>query len=223
MNKFLTRKSAKRHLIMLGITVFLMIILYTVVFLTEYRPCLDSAGMIMAAVIACAAGAVPAYWGSKYIFPKLAPMVWKSFVAAIFSLPIINLFAPKKPGSSYKSKSFDMQLEEERMRAERRRKMNSSPGLAVSNMAMESESGDFLLNLIFRPVIFCLWFAAFVILHALYLAVTVGILALFSYLLREVPTLAFILCAAGIVCVAGFYVVHPILSYIQSTHIHEAE
>lgn len=217
MEKLISKKSAVRHLIMLAITIGSCAVSYTILWIVrrEIRTFQISKFMALALVIASASASIPVYWGSRKLLPVLAPKLWKAFLEALFSLPILNWFAPKSAKQSHNYESVTMQIEKERMRSFKQLRSNHSPGLAAANMGLSTDE-DFLLNLIFKPVVFVLYLVMFLILHISYLCVAVGAFTLLMSIYQTIPEVGIWTVTILLIGVLLLFIVHPILSIVIS-------
>lgn len=228
MRKHLSLQSANRHLAMLGITVLFTCLLLALFFSSsQYFPwpqilsnnSYSSSQYVVGILISITASSVatiPTYWGSKKLFPLLAPKVWKSFKAALFALPILNWFAPNHSSNRRKNYNFHVQLENERMSATTRIHTSHSPGLSAANMAFQPGNDDFLLSLICKLLIFFVYLFAFMALHLGYIALLIGIQIFLLYVMNISAVFTLTLCIIGTILAFFTYLLHPILCYCLS-------
>ncbi len=222
-NRLLTRKSAVRHLIMLGMTLifaaggWLLCLRYDggpspiTALCNQVRglPLLEAVSVF---TVASAAASAAIYWGSVRILPALARRTWRAFVHAVFSLPILHLFTPRAVIAQKEEKSLQHQLEYERIQADRQLKTGYTLGVAAVSAMSGSHNEDFIWDLLTKPVVFCFFLALLLGLHLGYLVLGGAILAGQLWLLQESPILGACICGAGVVLVFLIEVVQPLLS-----------
>lgn len=216
MKKIRTKTSAVRHLIMLTIDAGVFAILFALLWYIRHEKGIPEVSIliVLSLLIASSTASIPAYWGSKKVLPILVPRLWKAFWEALFSLPILNWFAPENMKKKASNGSFSMQIEHERMRSFRQIQSNHAPGVAAANMALSTD-GDFLLNLIFKPLVFILYLAVFLLLLLSYLAVAVGIFLLLIMTYHFSTELGIAIIMICSIYFISMFLIHPVLYLID--------